>query len=77
MFKYIFLILILLIFVAPLRRFLFWLVVGRQIVNEKKKHDSYTNSPKPEGEIKVDHIPNKNKGTSSSGGQYIDYEEVK
>ncbi|MFC3809726.1 DUF4834 domain-containing protein [Lacihabitans lacunae] len=77
MFKYIFLILILLIFVAPLRRFLFWLVVGRQIVNEKKKYESYTNSLKPEGEIKVDHIPNKNKGTSSSGGQYIDFEEVK
>jgi hypothetical protein len=77
MFKFIFLILLLLIFVAPLRRFLFWLVVGRQIVKEQKKYQDINNPKRTEGEIKVDYIPKKDKGNESSSGQYIDYEEIK
>ncbi|MBK6978828.1 MAG: DUF4834 domain-containing protein [Cytophagaceae bacterium] len=78
MFKYLFLILLLLIFVAPLRRFLFWLIVGRQIVNEQKKYQKSQNPPqRPEGEIKVDYIPKKDNNSPSSSGQYVDYEEVK
>ncbi|MCP9768517.1 DUF4834 domain-containing protein [Lacihabitans sp. LS3-19] len=75
--KFVFLILLLLVFVAPLRRFLFWLVVGRQIVKEQKKYQTSQEPSKREGEIKVDYVPNKDSNTKASGGQYIDYEEVK
>jgi hypothetical protein len=77
MFKFIFLILLLLVFVAPLRRFLFWLIVGRQIVKEQKKYQQPNTPVRPEGEIKVDYKPNKNDRPNESGGQYVDYEEVK
>jgi hypothetical protein len=75
--KYLFLILILLVFVAPLRRFLFWLIVGRQIVKEQKKYNQQTAPVRPEGEIKVEQNPNKSSRQNNDGGQYIDYEEVK
>ena len=65
------------VFVAPLRRFLFWLVVGRQIVKEQKKYQTPEGPPKREGHIKVDYVPNKDSNTKDSGGQYIDFEEVK
>lgn len=65
------------VFVAPLRRFLFWLVVGRQIVKEQKKYQEQTTPKRPEGEIKVEYKPNPNSHTNNQGGQYIDYEEVK
>ena len=77
MFKFIFLILLLLVFVAPLRRFLFWLVVGRQIVKEQKKYQQPTAPVRPEGEIKVDYKPNRNDRPKDTDGQYVDYEEVK
>ncbi|HLO44111.1 MAG TPA: hypothetical protein VK175_07255 [Leadbetterella sp.] len=77
MFKFIFLILLLLVFVAPLRRFLFWLIVGRQIVKEQKKYQQPKAPVRPEGEIKVEYNPNKNGRQGNDSGQYIDYEEVK
>jgi UPF0716 family protein affecting phage T7 exclusion len=77
MFKFIFLILLLLIFVAPLRRFLFWLVVGRQIVKEQKKQQQYYDKTRNEGDIKVDYVPKKGNDSKGSSGQYIDYEEIK
>jgi predicted membrane protein len=70
----IFLILLFLImFVPPFRRFVFWLLVGQQLVKEQKKANRQ--SVRKEGEIKVERTD-----TNSSrfkGGDYVDYEEVK
>jgi hypothetical protein len=79
MFKIIFVILLVLIFVPQVRRFLFWLIVGRQIVKAQKKYSEAAAPPKsrPEGEIKVDFIPKKDNGSKNGDGQYVDYEEVK
>ncbi len=77
MFKFIFLILLLLVFVAPLRRFLFWLIVGRQIVKEQKKYQQQSAPIRPEGEIKVEYSKKKDDRIKNDDGQYIDYEEIK
>lgn len=77
MFKIIVVILLVLIFVPSVRRFLFWLIVGRQIVKEQKKYQQPPKPVRPEGEVKVDYIPNKDRNSKNSDGQYIDYEEVK
>lgn len=75
MFKYIFIFLLVLIFVPQVRRFLFWLIVGRQMVKEQKRYEKQTT--RKEGEIKVDYIPGNAKNQHPKGGQYVDYEEVK
>jgi hypothetical protein len=79
MLKIIFVIVLVLTFVAPVRRFLFWLIVGRQLTKEQKRYNQQNqqSQAKREGEINVDYVPNKNKKDSFKGGQYIDYEEVK
>lgn len=77
--KYFFLFLLLLAFVPALRRFLFWLVVGRQLVKEQKKYYEKTQpkTAKKSGEINVEYVPPKESKSDYKGGQYVDYEEVK
>lgn len=65
------------IFVAPLRRFLFWLLVGRELVKEQKKYQKQQAPKKKEGEISIDYMPNEADKNRYEGGQYVDYEEVK
>ena len=77
MFKILGIIILLLIFVAPLRRFLFWIVVGKQMVKEQKRYEKQQNPSKREGEISVDYVPKKNDKDNLKGGQYVDYEDVK
>jgi hypothetical protein len=78
MLKFLLIFLLLLAFVPSLRRFLFWLVVGRQLVKEQKKHQKSTQTPpKREGDIRVDFIPKEDQKPKFRGGQYVDYEEVK
>jgi hypothetical protein len=81
MLKILFVIVLVITFVAPVRRFLFWLVVGRQLTKEQKRYNDNFKSPpksnKREGEINVDYVPQKDKKDNFKGGQYIDYEEVK
>ncbi len=62
-------------FVPSFRRFMFWLLVGRQLVKEQKKANSQ--SQRREGEIRVE--PNSPTPNQSrfKGGDYVDYEEVK
>lgn len=74
----IFLIFVLLIaFVAPFRRFMFHLLVGRQLVKEQKRQArARQQQTQREGSIRVDVNPNENK-TRFKGGEYVDYEEVK
>ncbi len=73
----IFLIFILLIaFVPVFRRFIFHLLVGRQLVKEQKRQEkAYQNKASSE-EIKVDSPPKDNK-SDFKGGEYVDYEEIK
>jgi UPF0716 family protein affecting phage T7 exclusion len=71
----IFLILVALIaFVPPFRRFLFWLLVGRQMVKEQKKANQATQ--RKEGEIRVE-TPKSAQKPRFDGGDYVDYEELK
>ncbi|SOE23880.1 hypothetical protein SAMN06298216_4256 [Spirosomataceae bacterium TFI 002] len=79
MLKIIFVIVLVIAFVAPVRRFLFWLIVGKQLTKEQKRYNQQTqkSQTKREGEINVDYVPNSNKKDDFKGGQYIDYEEVK
>ncbi len=77
MFKILGIIILLLIFVAPLRRFLFWMVVGKQMVKEQKRYEKQQNPTKREGQISVDYVPKKENKDNLKGGQYVDYEDVK
>lgn len=78
MLKFLLIFILLLAFVPALRRFLFWLVVGRQLVKEQKKHQKSTQTPpKREGDVRVDFIPKEDQKPKFRGGQYVDYEEVK
>lgn len=81
MFKIIFIVIMIIAFVPPVRRFLFWLVVGRSMVNEQKKYNQNQQQKsqkesRREGDIKVDYVPKDTKGHDYKGGEYIDYEEV-
>ena len=62
-------------FVPPFRRFMFWMLVGRQLVKEQKKAGRQTNQR--EGEIRVEQKPNNSDQSRFRGGEYVDYEEVK
>ncbi|ODS82729.1 MAG: DUF4834 domain-containing protein [Cytophagaceae bacterium SCN 52-12] len=64
----------LIIFVPIFRRFLFHLLVGRQLVKEQKRANAaYRKNP---GKVNIDSQP-ENSSPSIKGGEYIDYEEVK
>lgn len=78
MLKFLLIFVLLLAFVPALRRFLFWLIVGRQLVKEQKKYQKPTqSSSKKEGDIRVEFIPKEDQKPKFRGGQYVDYEEVK
>lgn len=75
MFKFLIIFILLLAIVPAFRRFLFWLVVGRQIVKEQKKRQAPPT--RREGEVRVDYVPKDQEAPKFKGGQYVDYEEVK
>lgn len=78
MFKILVVIFLVIAFVPPVRRFLFWLVVGRQLTKEQKRHNQQqARQQKRQGDINVDYVPKDSKGKGYEGGQYVDYEEVK
>jgi hypothetical protein len=73
--KYLFIITLIILFVPPVRRFVFYLLVGRQLVNEQKQQN--IKNQRREGDIRVDRKPNQNSGQRYSDGEYVDYEEIK
>lgn len=75
LFKYLFIITLVILFVPPVRRFVFYLLVGRQLVKEQKKQTT-TSGRTREGEVRVNTPPTKG-NSSFKGGEYVDYEEVK
>ncbi|MBC7570765.1 MAG: DUF4834 domain-containing protein [Spirosoma sp.] len=74
LFKYLFIITLIILFVPPVRRFVFYLLVGRKLVKEQKQQRTGQN-PR-EGEIRVENKPPK-PDSRFTGGDYVDYEEVK
>lgn len=74
--KYLFIITLVILFVPPVRRFVFYLLVGRQLVKEQKRPGNSRGSRR-EGEVRVDSRPQKENGSRFTGGEYVDYEEVK
>ncbi|KAB7728658.1 DUF4834 domain-containing protein [Rudanella paleaurantiibacter] len=71
--KILFIIALLIAFVPPVRRFVFYLLVGRQLVKEQRRQ---TPPRRREGDTKVDYVPPR-PDSPYKGGEYVDYEEVK
>ncbi len=67
---------LLIVFVPPVRRFVFYLLVGRQLVKEQRRATERT-PPVREGETRVASNPARKGGSPIQGGEYVDYEEVK
>ena len=64
-------------FVPPFRTFLFYLLVGRQLMKEQCKCQNSNRQPQREANIRVDVDPNRADLRFIKGGEYVDYEEVK
>jgi hypothetical protein len=67
---------LLIMFVPPVRRFMFYLLVGRQLVKEQRRATERT-QPVREGETRVASNSTRKGGSPMNGGEYVDYEEVK
>lgn len=75
--KYILIITLIIMFVPPVRRFVFQLLVGKQLIREQKRQAA-AYAKRREGEIRVENHPTKGaKPPYQRGGEYVDYEEVK
>lgn len=72
--KYLFIITLIILFVPPVRRFVFYLLVGRQLVKQQKQAGGFER--RREGEVRVDSKSPKG-DAPFKGGDYVDYEEVK
>lgn len=74
--KYILIITLIIMFVPPIRRFVFQLLVGNQLIKEQKRQaEAYR--ARREGEIRVENRPTKSTDSPNRSGEYVDYEEVK
>jgi hypothetical protein len=71
-FKYLFIAFLIIVFVPPVRRFVFYLLVGRQLVKEQKQ----TTRKQRAGDVRVENPANRPK-SSFNGGDYVNYEEIK
>lgn len=76
LFKYLLIITLIILFVPPVRRFVFYLLVGRQLIKQQKQQNG-NRSGQREGEIRVDNRSTKSDDSRYKGGEYVDYEEVK
>ncbi|WP_018618301.1 hypothetical protein [Spirosoma luteum] len=76
LFKYLFIITLIILFVPPVRRFVFYLLVGRKLVKQQEQQENKRSKTR-EGEIRVDKRPGTNDTSPYKGGEYVDYEEVK
>ena len=73
MLKFLLIATLIILFVPPVRRFVFYLLVGRQLAKEQRRQNPYARQP--EGDVRVHTPPQGN--SSFKGGEYVDYEEVK
>ncbi len=67
---------LLIAFVPVFRRFIFHLLIGRQLVKEQKRQAKASQQRTSSNGIRVDTPPN-NKNSEFRGGEYVDYEEIK
>ena len=67
---------LLLAFVPVFRRFIFHLLVGRQLMKEQKRQEKAYEQKNKAG-IRVDSVPPDVNQSRFRGGEYVDYEEVK
>ena len=75
--KYILIISLIIMFVPPIRRFVFQLLVGKQLIKEQKRQAA-AYAKRREGEIRVENSPTQRTDSPfQRGGEYVDYEEVK
>lgn len=74
--KYLFILTLIILFVPPVRRFVFYLLVGRQLVKEQKRRNEPFGGRR-DGEVRVDPRTAKPNNSGFKGGDYVDYEEVK
>ena len=73
-FKYLFIAFLIIAFVPPVRRFVFYLLVGRQLVKEQKQ--TTRAGKQREGDVRVNN-PSSRPDSTIKGGEYVPYEEVK
>jgi hypothetical protein len=78
-FNIILIFLLLIAFVPFFRRFIFHLLVGRQLIKQQEKqYRAQQQQQGPKGGVRVDHVPpGSNQSSQFRGGEYVDYEEVK
>lgn len=77
LFKYLFIAFLIIAFVPSVRRFVFYLLVGRQLIKEQEKQTAQTRRRSASaGNVKVDYVPPR-EDSNLKGGEYVDYEEVK
>ena len=75
-FKILLVFILLTAFFPPFRRFLFHLLVGRQLIKEQKRANQAAGRSQKRG-INVDFVPPNSNNSNLKGGEYVDYEEVK
>jgi len=78
LFNIVIIFLLLIAFVPFFRRFIFHLLVGRQLIKEQERQYRAQKQQRANPGVKVDNAP-PHSGPSSRfrGGEYVDYEEIK
>ncbi|NIJ53091.1 DUF4834 family protein [Dyadobacter arcticus] len=81
LFNIILIFLLLIAFVPFFRRFIFHLLVGRQLIKEQEKQfraAQQQQQQRTKAGVRVDNVPpGANQSSQFRGGEYVDYEEVK
>ncbi|SKB44973.1 DUF4834 domain-containing protein [Dyadobacter psychrophilus] len=79
LFNIILIFLLLIAFVPFFRRFVFHLLVGRQLIKEQERqYKAQQQRQRANAGVKVDNVPpDPNQSSRFRGGEYVDYEEVK
>jgi len=68
---------LLIAFVPLFRRFIFHLLVGRQLVKEQKRQYRAQEQRAKQPGVRVESVPPDISKSKFKGGEYVDYEEVK
>lgn len=70
--------LLLVAFVPPFRRFMFHLLVGRQLIKQQKKaEEAFRKATTNKNRVNIDPNTRNEPGPRFNGGEYVDYEEIK
>ena len=69
--------LLLIAFVPVFRRFMFHLLVGRQLVKEQERQYKAQQKQAKHTGVRVDNVPPDVNQSRFRGGEYVDYEDVK